>query len=478
MREGNSFDKTVEGLSDKLGIGVSFDVVRRDMKIANKKASLFFVDGFVKDDIMLWIMSILQDLDREEILPDTLNKLIASKIPYVECDSTEDIEEAEYSILSGSVALFVESIKEIIIIDARTYPARGPEEPDLEKVTRGSKDGFVETVVFNTSLIRRRLRDPNIRFELIKVGNRSQSDVVIAYIEDIANKDLVEDLRQKLKDIETEALGMGVKTVEEFILGRGWNPFPQARFTERPDVTAAHLLEGHVAVLVDTTPSAMILPATVFHFTQHAEDYYQNPTVGTYIRWVRLLTILISFILSPLWLLFATNQELLPQALKFIGPDETGQIPLLIQFIVLELGLDILRIASIHTPTALSTSLGIIGALLLSEFAVDVGWFIPETVLYMAIVGIGMFATPSIEFAMAIRIFRLILLILTGVFGLYGFIAGILIMAIVLLTTRSFGGTHYLWPLIPFNKRALGTIVMRKPIAEVQTRPEFVRPRK
>ncbi len=475
MKSKIEYKEVIKKLSNKLGVGKSFDVVNREIEIAGKKASIFFIDGFIKDDVMIWIISILQESEKEEILPNILEKLIATKIPYVECDSSDDIEEIEYAILSGAAALFIEGVGEGIVIDARTYPARGPEEPDLEKVTRGSRDGFVETMVFNTALIRRRIRDASLRFELIKVGKRSQSDVVIGYIDDIVNDKLVEDLRKKLKDVETDALTMGVKTLEEFILGRNWNPFPQARFTERPDVTAAHMLEGHIVVLVDTTPSVMILPVTLFHFTQHAEDYYQNPAIGTYIRWIRHFAMFLSYIIAPLWLLLVHNRELLPQWLSFVGPEKTGEISLLIQFIVLEIGLDVLRIASIHTPNALTTSLGIIGALLLGEFAVKVGWFIPETVLYMAIAGIGMFATPSIEFAMALRVFRLILIILTGLFNIYGFIAGILILLIVLLRTRSFGGVHYLWPLIPFDWQALSSILMRNPIPEVRKRPEFLR---
>lgn len=469
------YDERINYISEKIGVGKSFDAVRRDFEIAGKNASLFFIDGFVKDELMIWIIKRLQEVSREEIVPNTLTKLIKRKISYIECDSSEDLEEIQYSLLSGSVVLFIEDLKEALIIDVRTYPARGPEEPDLEKVTRGSRDGFVETIVFNTALIRRRIRDPNLRFELYKVGKRSQNDVVIGYIEDITNKDLVDSLREKIKSIDIDSLVMAEKSLEEFILGRNLNPFPQAKFTERPDVAAAHLLEGHIVVLVDTTPSVMILPVSIFHFTQHAEDYYQNPVIGTYIRWIRFLAIILSYLLPSLWLLLTKNKAVLPEFLKFIGPKESGTIPLLFQFLILEIGLDMLRIASIHTPNALTTSLGIIGALLLSDFAIKVGWFIPETVLYGAIAGIGMFATPSIEFAMAIRIFRLILLILTGLFSTIGFVIGILIFLITLLRTKSFGGINYTWPLIPFNGKALSTVLTRKPIPEVHQRPDFLR---
>lgn len=475
MKNKKDFNETVDNLANKLGVGKSFDIIRRNINIGGKMATFFYIDGFIKDDMMLWIMAILQKSNREEIVPDTLKKLVEGKIPYVECDTTDDINEAEYLILSGAVALFMEGLDDIIVIDARTYPARGPEEPDLEKATRGPKDGFVETIVFNTALIRRRIRDPNLRFEIAKVGKRSQSDVVIGYIGDITNPDLVKSAKKKLEQIDKDSLVMGVKSLEEFILGRNWNPFPQAKFTERPDVTAAHLLEGHIVVMVDTTPSVMILPATIFHFTQHAEDYYQNPAVGTYLRWVRFFAITLSYILPPLWLLLATNQQVLPEWLNFIGPKKTGEITLLVQLILLEIGIDMLRMASIHTPSALTTSLGIIGALLLSEFAIKVGWFIPETVLYGAIAGLGMFATPSMEFALALRLFRLILLILTGLFNFYGFGIGVLILLVTLLRTKTFGGINYLWPLIPFNKKALSSIIMRKPIPEVRMRPDVLR---
>lgn len=475
MKLFDKYDENIEYLSKKIGVGTSFDAVRRDITIGSKDAAVFFIDGFAKDDIMLYILLALQRADYDEIVPNTLEKLMEKKIPYIECTESDNYEEIEYMILSGASVLFVEGMNKAIILDTRTYPARGPQEPDLEKVTRGSRDGFVETIIFNTALIRRRVRDPNLRFEITNVGKRSKTDVVIGYIEDITNDDLVKSIREKLKQIDTESLIMAEKSLEEYILGKGWNPFPQARFTERPDVTAAHLLEGHIVIIVDTTPSVMILPVTMFHFTQHAEDYYQNPTIGTYMRWIRFVAIFFSLIASPLWLVLANNTELLPQALSFIGPREIGEIPLLVQFLVLEMGLDMLRIASIHTPNALTTSLGIIGALLLSDFAVKVGWIIPETVLYTAVSGIGMFATPSIEFSLAMRLFRLLLLISGGLFGPIGLLVGLIIFLVVLFRTKSFGGVNYLWPLIPFNKRALSTILTRKPIPEVKQRPDILR---
>lgn len=459
-----------EILGKYLPLEKSFDVIGRDFTIGQLEAYLVFLDGFAKDDIMLWVLDILQAAKEEEIKGNTLDILLRKKIGYIEVSKETDLKKMVFSVLSGAVLLVVDGEDNGIVLDVRQYPVRGSEEPDLEKVTRGSRDGLVETIVFNTALIRRRLRDPNLIFELKSIGLRSKTDVAVSYIADLVDEKLLQELRDKLDKIDVGALVMAEKTLEELIITKHWyNPLPQVKFSERPDVVAAHLMEGHIAIIVDTSPSVMILPATLFHFTQHAEDYYQNIAVGNYIRWVRFLGMLSAFILLPLWLLLVLNKQFLPEFLQFLGPKETGNIPIFLQFILLELGLDILRISSIHTPNALSTSLGIIGGLILSEFAVKVGLFVPETVLYMALAGIGTFATPSVEFAMAIRIFRLLLLLLTGLFNLYGFITALAIILVITFTTQSFKhGQKYTWPLIPFSWKPLSHILFRKPIPEIR----------
>ncbi|MGE4284589.1 MAG: spore germination protein [Clostridia bacterium] len=462
--------KNKEILQQRLPIEKSFDIIGRELVIGQQEAYLVFIDGFAKDDIMLWILEVLQSLKEKDISKNTIASLIKQKIGYIEVESSSDVKKISSLVLAGAVALIINGQEEGIIIDAREYPVRSPAEPDLEKVTRGSRDGLVETIIFNTALIRRRLRDPNLIFEIKSVGMRSQTDVVIAYIEDLTDEKLLKEIQDKIDNVDVGALVMAEKTLEELIIKKHWyNPLPQVKFTERPDVVAAHLMEGHIAIIVDTSPSVMILPVTMFHFTQHAEDYYQNITVGTYIRWVRFLGMFSAFILLPLWLLLVYNKQYLPDFLKFLGPKESTNIPLFIQFTLLEFGLDLLRISSIHTPSALTTSLGIIGGLMLSEFAVKVGLFVPETVLYMALAGIGTFATPSAEFAMAIRIFRLLLLLLTGLFNIYGFIAGIILVFIITYKTDSFkNGKKYTWPLIPFEWDPLSHILFRKPIPKIR----------
>lgn len=459
-----------EILKQSLPIEKSFDIIGRELVIGEIESYLVFIDGFAKDDIMLWILEVLQSLKKEDISKNTISTLMKSKIGYIEVESFSDINQMTTLVLAGAVALIIDGQEEGIIIDAREYPVRGPQEPDLEKVTRGSRDGLVETIIFNTALIRRRLRDPNLIFEIKSVGKRSRTDVVISYLKDLVDEKLLKEIQDKIDNVDVGALVMAEKTLEELIIKKHWyNPLPQVKFTERPDVVAAHLMEGHIAIIVDTSPSVMILPVTMFHFTQHAEDYYQNIAVGTHIRWIRFLGMICALLLLPLWLLLVNNRQFIPEFLQFLGPKESSVIPIFIQFILLEFGLDLLRISSIHTPNSLTTSLGIIGGLILSEFAVKVGWFVPETVLYMAISAIGTFATPSIEFAMAIRIFRLLLIVLTGLFNLYGFVAGIIVIFVITYRTSSFkNGKKYTWPLIPFQWKPLSHILFRMPIPKIK----------
>lgn len=466
----SDLNQNINMLQQYLPIKRSFDVIGRELIIGqNTSAYLIFIDGFAKDDIMLWILQVLQSLSESDLNNNAIQTMIKKKIGYIEVESFTDIEQMRSMVLAGAVGLIVDGQKEGLIIDAREYPVRSPEEPELEKVSRGSRDGLVETIIFNTALIRRRLRDPNLIFEIKTVGKRSKTDVVLAYLDDLTDKNLLSEIQNKIDKIDVGALVMAEKTLEELLIKKHWyNPLPQVKFTERPDVVAAHLMEGHIAIIVDTSPSIMLLPVTMFHFTQHAEDYYQNILVGSYYRWIRFLGMLSALLLPTIWLLLVQNKENLPEFLQFIGPKEDYAIPLFAQLLLLEFGLDILRLSSIHTPSALNTSLGIIGGLILSDLAVKVGIFVPETVLYIALAAVGTFATPSLEFALAIRIFRLLSLIMTGLLGVWGFAGSFIVILVILFTSRSFKNSkRYTWPLIPFSWKPLAHILFRMPIPKM-----------
>ncbi|MGY6212314.1 spore germination protein [Cytobacillus firmus] len=471
-----SLKDNIEYLRDALGVEKSFDVIQLDVEYAEREMALYLVDGFVKDDILHYLMKMLAGLDAAQLEGDTLSRLIKTYIPYVEVETTDDLDKVVDMVLAGPTALVVDGIDEVILIDARTYPVRGPQEPDIERVVRGSRDGFVETLVFNTALTRRRIRDRTLRMEYMQVGRRSKTDIVVSYIEDIADPDMVKKIKESISKIDTDGLPMAEKSIEEFISGRHWNPYPMVRYTERPDTAATHLYEGHVCIIVDGSPSVIITPTTFWHHLQHAEEYRNKPLVGAYLRFVRFLAVWASIFLLPLWYLFAIEPQLLPDALSYIGPNDTGELPLVVQFLMIELGLDMLRMAAIHTPSALATALGLVAALMIGQVAVEVGLLINEVILYLAIAAIGTFSTPSYEMSLANRLIRIGLLISTSIFHTYGYVVGILLMIIMLARMKSFG-VPYLWPFIPFNLRAFRDVLLRSPIPLKNRRPRFLHPK-
>ncbi|MDD2497499.1 MAG: spore germination protein [Desulfitobacteriaceae bacterium] len=471
-----NYKRNLKFFKEQLGVEPSYDVISHEMLIGGKQAVLFFIQGFVDNEVLSHIIANLGRLEREEVVPNTLEKLKKQHLSYMQLDTAEKTEKLIDAVLMGMCVLLVEGETEGIIIDLRNYAARMPEEPDLEKVVRGSRDGFTETIVINTQLIRRRIRDRSLRMEVMQVGRRSKSDVCISYLADVANLHLVEEIKKRLRSIDIDGLPMAEKSVEELITpGNYWNPLPKVRYTERPDVAAQHILEGHIVIIVDTSPSIIILPATYFHHIQHAEEYRQSPTVGVYLRWVRFAAIFVSIFLLPLWFLVSIEPSLLPPSLQYIGPDKVGKVPLIGQFVIAEGAVDVIRMAAIHTPAPLTTSLGLIAALMIGDFAVTIGLFAPEVVMYTAVAATTIFATPSYELGMAHRLARWVLLLAVYFLKIPGFFIGTLALILVTGLTKSFG-VPYLWPLVPFNYTALKTILLRTPVPAQRERPSFLYP--
>lgn len=469
-------DHNIDYLKDLLGVGTSFDVVFREYRVGRRRAASFSINGMTNDVLLTNVFQDLLMLQQEDFTLHALHKLFYTHATHSQVKLVADMNAAVLSFLSGEMLFFVDGEDKLLVIDARAYPARMPAESNIEKVTRGSKDSFVETLPFNTTLIRRRLRDPQLRFTIVKVGSRSQTDIAVAYINDITNRQLVQTITERLQQINVDGVPMAEKAVEEFIAdGSRWNPLPVVRYTERPDVAAVHLLEGHVCLIVDTSPNVMILPTTVWHHVQHVEEYHQHVLIGGYLRLVRLAGIIMSLLLPPLWLALVAERHILPEYLMFLGPRDPGIIPLGLQFIMAELGVELVRMATVHVPAAQSTALGFIGAFMLGEYATKVGLFGNETILYTAIAAVGAFATPSIEFAMAMRFFRLFLLALVIVFKLPGLLGGIIALVLLLASTRSFG-IPYLWPAIPFHFQAMKEVLFRMPLPNKKMRPAILQP--
>lgn len=465
---GQDLEQALSAIVSPLGQEKSFDVVVRRIRVAGRPAALVYLDGFLQPVPAIRVLQSLMQLPPEALgQGDAAQQLEERLVPYFELTWVQGPQEAVDQILVGQAALLVQGLDRILVLDMRQYPARSVQEPDLERVTRGAREGFTEVGLVNVNLIRRRLRDPHLRVEALKVGVRSKTDVFLLYLEDLAPRAFVDQIRQRLVAIRADALPMGSKNLEEYLSEPRLNPFPKVRYTERPDVAASHLLEGYLVVVTDTSPAAMILPANVWQFTQHAEEYVQAPLVGSYLRWVRFIGIVASVVLVPLWVALASHRDLLPGWLQWVGPRRSSIVPIWLQLLLLTLGLDIIRMALIHTPTALATSIGLVGAVLLGQFAVQAGLFTSEAVLYSALAAIGSFTTPALEFALAARLFQYPLIALGAWLGPAGLVLGLTGMLYVMALTRSFF-LPYLWPLAPLDRKALARLLWRYPIPSVR----------
>lgn len=467
-----SLETTKNTLKEVVGLGSSFDIVFREMTLAGQNTGLFFINGFAKDNIMLEILKRLTYLSADQLTSDALKSFFEFYIPHIQVEIVDKLSAAVNKVLMGMSALFIEGEQACIILDTRNYPVRSPEEPSIERVVRGARDGFTETLLTNIALVRRRIRDPGFKSELVQVGRRTRTDVCIAYIDDIVDKVQVDSIRKKIKSLDIDGLPQGDKQLEEAIINKGWHPYPLVRYSERPDVVASHIMEGRVVVFVDTSPSVMVMPTTFFDLCQHAEENRQTAFMGTYLRWVRFLGIFASMFLLPLWMLLVIDPHLKPPELNFIGPHDTGKIPLIAQFLLVEFGVDLLRLAAVHTPTPLASAMGLIAAILVGDIAVKTGLFVNEVVLYMAVASIGMFATPSYELGLANRMVRLVLLVAVAIFKVQGFVVGTTLLILLLTLHRSYNSS-YLWPFIPFNAKALSEVLLRFPVLESKKRPSF-----
>lgn len=457
-----SLSQNMDYMNRVLGVEQNFDVVHRTMSIGNRNACMYLIDGFCKDDLIQKLLQYFMDMKPQDV-PADADGLIKAYIPHVEVTVEKDYAKLMVALLSGMFVLFVEGYQEAILVDSRTYPARSVEEPAKDRVLRGSKDGFVETIVFNTALIRRRIRSEKLRMELLNAGECSHTDIVLCYMDDRVDKDYLEELRGKINGIRAEALTMNQESLAEAIYKRKWfNPFPKFKYTERPDTAAAQILEGNIVVLVDTSPSAMIIPTTIFDVVDEADDYYFPPITGTYLRLTRFLIALLTYLMTPTFLLLMNHPHLVPHGFEFIILKEPPNIPLLWQFLILELAIDGLKLAAISTPNMLSTPLSVMAALVLGEFSVNSGWFSAEVMLYMAFVAIANYTQANYELSYALKFMRILNLILTAIFGLYGYIAGILIAVISVFLNRTVSHRSYTYPLIPFNGSKLADILFRK----------------
>ncbi len=470
-RLSESFQDNVDWFNETLGVGRSCDIVSRDFLLGSRRARVWVVDGYGKDEVLermgsFWLSAPAAELKRWTSMQDFVDRFVT----FFEVDVEEQTENIVTSVLLGKTLLLVEGLTGAALIDCKEYPARSVGEPMDGKVLRGSHDGFVEAMVPNLALLRRRIRDPKLTMESMKIGRRSRTDAALCYLKDKADPALLAEIRGKLDRIRVNSLSMGQESVAEAIRPKQWyNPFPKVRYTERPDTAAASIMEGSVILVVDNSPSVMILPTTFFDFTQEANEFYFPPLVGTYLRLLRIVVFLISLFITPVWYLLVSEPGRLPAGLDFLSSPEPAALGLLWQLLVVEFLVDVLKLASLNTPDSLSNSFSMLGALILGDFAVQAGWLGPEVLVYMAFVSIAAFTQPSYEMGYAFKLLRVALLLATAFFDLWGLLLGSLGILVLLVTTKPLVGRGYLYPLFPFNGRALRRLLIREPISEDNT---------
>ena len=463
------YDTRTAQLDDLLGVGRNFDMVGREVSVGGRRARLWVVNGYAEDALIERMIGRLLAVGSLKGVPD-LAAFLAAYVTVPDAAAVTEVHDMVMGVFAGKTLLVIDGYDGGILLDAKEYPTRSVQEPDTSKVLRGSHDGFVESIMANAALLRRRIRDPALTLERHQVGGRSQTDVALVYMAGEANEKYLEQLREKLKAIDVGSISMSQESVAECIVPKQWwNPFPKIRYTERPDVATASIMEGSILLMIDNTPSVMLLPTTLFSFAEEVNDYYFPPLIGTYLRIIRLVVLFLTVFITPLWYLLVKNGDILPGELEFLLVEDEYFVPLIVQLLLVELIVDILKLASLNTPDALSNSFSMLGALILGDFAVQARWLVPEVLVYMAFVAVAGYAQHSYEMGYACKLVRMVLLILIWLWDSWGFAIGVIGAVVLIASTRTVVGKGYLYPLIPFNGKKLMRMLRRRPINKDNT---------
>ncbi|MCL6637848.1 MAG: spore germination protein [Alicyclobacillus sp.] len=474
-------DTNVEYVNRTLGIGTSWDLIAKPFSFAGVRMMSYVANGYfltmnmvlVLENVETCIRSFVESRPQQPLDLHALLNYLSERVAFVQVQPVDQMDDVLRYILSGPMVTFIDGIDKALLIDTRIYPMRSITTPDLERTVRGSRDAFTETMLMNTAMIRRRLRDPRLRNELMQIGVASKTDVSLLYVEGVTDPHLVNDVRQRLRSIDVDGLFMSNQTLVEHLAQVGWNPYPVARYTERPDVAAVALMEGQVVIVVDNSPNVIILPTAYVHHLQHPQEFQSYPLTGTYTRVVLIASLLIHVFLPGVFLLLNAHPEMMPRQLAFLRADRNDPLPLWMELVIAEFGMDILQLAVINSPKELASSIGIVAALLFGQFATTIHFLQPEVLVYMGLVMTAQLAMSSWELGTANQMARLWLIGWTASLGAIGFLVAVLSWLVVLLRMHSFG-LPYLWPLTPFQWRnGLREVLLRRPMQAVHNLPNI-----
>ncbi len=445
-------NENVKNFKEFVKFDKNFDMIFRSFKIGNQKAGMFLIDGNSSAQTSTQILRSMMDKKVQPGQIFTENDMLMSNIPFVEIATGKDLESSAYALMLGSLVLFVDKIDTVFVIDAKSFPQRDTTEPEKDKVVRGSHDGFVEISIFNSALVRRRIRSEQLCMERFLVGKQSKSDIVVCYMDNLCDKKFLKELKNKLESIDIQALTMNQETLSEALFPPKWyNPYPVVRYSERPDETSAAILQGGIVLLIDNSSSAMILPTHFIDFLRDANDYYFRPITAFYYRIVKTLLLVFSVVFTPIWLYYMNNPEQIPGWLEILRINSEFKVPIFVQLLVMEFVLEVVRISTLNTPSSLGGSLSIVGALLIGEYAVSSGWLTAETIFYMAFLAIALYVYPNFEFGYALKFIRIVMLCMVQLFGLWGLGISIVGFFIFTASIKAVDGSGYFYPFIPFS---------------------------
>jgi spore germination protein KA/spore germination protein len=435
-------------------------------------ALIVFVDGMINtqslEDALRSIMTIKGGEDATSRIQEQI-------LPVSQLKAADNYGELLDGVLSGDTALLVDNDNRALLIGLRGGKQRSVSEPETESVIRGPREGFVENLRTNTSLLRRKIKTPRLKIKPLTVGRESNTNVVVCYMEDIANPALVEEVVKRIKKIDIGGV-LESGFVEEFIQDNYKSPFPQLTYTERPDAVAAALLQGRVAIMVDGTPMAMIAPFVFWEILLSTEDYFERYQISTLLRWLRYVFLLLSLITPAFYVAITTfHQDLLPTSLMLsvATARESIPFPAIIEALIMEVTFEALREAGIRLPKAVGSAVSILGALVVGQAAVDAGIVSAPMVIVVSLTGIASFTIPRFGGAIAIRMLRFPLMIAAAIFGLFGILLCILIIVGHLASLRSFG-VPYLSPVSPLSVQDLKDALVRSPWPNLNMRPSYL----
>lgn len=439
----------------------TFDVLKTYLKCGTREACYFYIEGFINSADTLRFH---EKVCASQYKGNNMDEFARRFIPRIESFVSNDEKKITDAVLCGNVALFIDGFSEALVIDLRTYPDRGVSEPEKSRTLRGPHVGFNENITKNTILIRRYIRTPDLVFEKFTIGDVSKTDVAMVYIDGKCDKRLAEKIRGKLSNVKTHALCMSQESLAEQLIDKkryNLNPFPKVKYIERPDTACAELMEGKILVIVDNSPSVMLFPTNLLDFFDDIEEYYFPPVTASYLKIVRILTYFAGVFLVPVWYLLLRYAHALPGHLSFLDVKDEYAVPIILQILIIEAAIDGLKLASLNSPSALQNSVSIVGGLILGDFAITSGWFVPSVILYTAFSAIATFSPMNYELGYCFKFTRISLVVGTFFFGWIGFAAALLIWLLILCTNKTAAGKGYLYPFIPFDISGIGKIFFR-----------------